>query len=300
MPPYTWLSSGTLPSWLSLSAGGVLSAVNPPAGTYYLSVYVVDSTGIQTFPQTITLNIQPGTSSIVSQFFPHFADGGIGDTWQTEFLLINETSSTVNAALVFHMDSPATALPIGVPALGNVSQTPSVAIGPNGSMLYRTTGSGSSNLVTGWAEIQSTQPLSGQALFRRHAADGNYYEGSVPLLSSPVTQFEMAFDGTSYTVANGSSVQFVTGLAITNPSSGATAQVTCSAYGSDGTPLAQNLQMPAQALPAFGHTALQLQPSFPALGANRGLLVCQATNPVGVLGLRFFGLYALSSLPITP
>jgi len=292
--PYTWQGSN-LPSWLTLSTSGVLSAQSPVAGPYNLTINVSDSTGAQS-SQSVTLTIQAGPST-VTQFFPHLADGGTSDTWQTEFLLINENATTVNASLVFHMDLPATALPIGVPALGKVSQTGKVAIPPNGSVLFRTSGLSSSPLVEGWAEIQSSLALSGQALFRRHAPDGNYYEGAVPLVSSAPTSFEIPFDGTSYTTASGGAVAFLTGVAFANPNSGASATVSCSAYDASGDLLGANLLLTQ--VPAFGHTAMSLESTLPVLGTNRGLLACNSTQPVGVLGLRFFGAFALSSVPIT-
>jgi hypothetical protein len=295
VPPYTWQGSN-LPSWLTVSTSGVLSAQRPVAGgPYNLTIHVTDSTGVQT-SQSVTLTIQAGPST-VSQFFPHLADGGSKDTWQTEFLLINENASPVNASLVFHMDLPATALPIAVPALGVVSQTGKVTIPPNGSYLFRTSGLSSSSLVVGWAEIQSSLALSGQALFRRHAPDGNYYEGAVPLVSSAPTSFQIPFDGTSYTTASGGSVAFLTGVAFANPNSGASTTVSCSAYDANGDLLGANL--PLTQVPAFGHTQMVLENALPVLGTNRGLLACNSTQLVGLLGLRFFGAYALSSVPIT-
>src|SRR5262249_23487817 len=54
-------------------------------------------------------------------------------------------------------------------------------------------------------------------------------------------------------------------------------------------------------LQASSHTAAVLQQSGAvsnAIGARRGILVCNSTAAIGVLGLRFFGIYALSSLPV--
>jgi hypothetical protein len=158
-------------------------------------------------------------------------------------------------------------------------------------------GGGTYNLITGWAEIQSSAAVSGAALFRRFIG-GEYFEGSVPLVSSPATSFSLPFDGGSFATSSGS-VPFITGLALVNPNSNSTADPVCTAYGSDGSVLESSMHLSSPPLTGFGHTALQLQPTFPSLGTNRGILVCTSSQAVGVLGLRFFGANALSSLPVS-
>ena len=230
-----------------------------------------------------------------SELFPFFADGKLAaDTWQTEFLLINTGPTTVTANLVFHFQAPAqSAQTLPVSGLGAVVQISNIVLSPNGSAVYRTEGSSSSQIAIGWVEIDSSVPISGQALFRRHAGDGNYYEGSVALVSPPSMTFSLPFDGSPY--SNGAS--FSTGIAVANPNSTASTLVTCTAYDTNGTILGSNLQIGP--LTGFGHTISSLQSTFAAvLGVNRGILSCNSTQPVGVLGLRFFGPFALSSVPV--
>jgi len=240
----------------------------------------------------IRINVNAGAAPTTSQVFPHFADGG---EWQTEFLLINPTAAAVTASLKFYLDAPATTL--NIQGVGNVTGINNFVIPPNGSVFYRTTGVQLDDLKTGWVEVVSPTPLNGTALFRRHATDRKYYEGSIPL-ATPTANFTIPFDGTTF--SNGA--PFKTGLALANPSTSATAQVTCSAYSTAGALLGSNLAL-ATAGP-LKHPFFVLQSSAQvgnAIGTSRGILACSSTAPVGVLGLRFFGDAALSSLPvITP
>jgi hypothetical protein len=233
----------------------------------------------------------------VNQFFTHIADGGQGDTWQTDFLLANTTTGDVTASLVFHLDNPGVALPISIPNLGTVPRVDNIIIPLNGSVLLRTGGSPLTPLVTGWAEIDSAVPIMGQAVFRRHAPDGNYYEAAVPLTVA-VSSFTLPYDGTSYVNSAGGVVApFVTGLALANPFQNSPAVVTCKAYDQNANPIGgNNLQLAS--LAGFQHTSFVVQNTIPSLGRNSGVLVCSSTQPIGILDLRFFGTYALTSMPI--
>jgi hypothetical protein len=160
---------------------------------------------------------------------------------------------------------------------------------------YRTSGNPLQSLLTGWVEVISTLPLNGNALFRRHPSDGKFYEGSIPL-TAPSSSFTLPFDGTTY---SGSGDVIYTGLAIANPSKTAAASVICSAYDTAGVFLGSNLQVAS--LSPLAHTALIVQTTAPVsgvIGTRRGILVCNSTAPVAVLGLRAFGLSAISSLPV--
>jgi len=162
-------------------------------------------------------------------------------------------------------------------------------------VLIRTEGSPATPLGTGWAEIDSEAPIKGQAIFRRHALDGKYYEGAVPMVAA-VSSFTLPYDGTLFTDPSGSPVaDFVTAIALANPNPTSAAVVTCSAYDQGANSLASDIQLAA--LTAFQHTSLVLQSALAALGTNRGVLVCNSTQPIGVLDLRAFGDYAISSMP---
>jgi len=239
---------------------------------------------------------QISATATVSQFVTHLADGGLGDTWQTDILLANTATSPVVVSLVFHLDGSATLLPIATANLGPVSSIDNFVIPPNVSLLIRTGGSPATPLETGWAEIDSAAPINAQAIFRRHALDGNYYEGAVPVVAA-VSSFTLPYDDTAYANPAGSVVaNFVTGIALTNPNPTSQALVTCSAFDQNANSFGTNLQFAS--LAGFQHTSFVLTSTLQALGSNRGILVCNSSLPVGVLDLRFFGNYALSSMPI--
>ena len=294
-------SDASASSWLTvspLSGSGpaTLQVAGQPgaaAGTYTATLVL---TSVDALPQvinvpvTLTVGGRHG-AAVAAQLFPHFANGG---EWQTEFLLTNETGSRVTAQILFHLDGGAQGLPIA--GLGTTAEIDGIGIPANGSVLYRTTGLASSPLTSGWAELLSSAPLTGLAVFRRHAGDGKYYEGAVPLVT-PSRGFSIPFDGTSFTEGT----PFYSGLAIANANSAAAAAVTCSAYRADGALLGAGLQLASLAPSA--HTSAIVQwspPTQSVLGTERGLLVCTSTAEIGVLGLRAFGTYAITSLPVTP
>ena len=238
---------------------------------------------------SVSFNIQGG-SNLSSQIFPHFAEG---EEWQTDFLLTNLNATSATVELRFHIDD---GLPtLSIQGVGSVGAIQNIVIPSMGSVSYRTSGNPLQSLLTGWAEVISQLPINGTALFRRHPSDGKYYEGSIPL-AAPSSSFTIPFDGTTFTVSGD---LFYTGLAIANPSAGVTAQVNCSAFDTSGTFLAGNLSVAS--LTPLAHKALIVQTTDPVksvIGTRRGILVCSSTSPVAVLGLRAFGLAAISSLPI--
>jgi hypothetical protein len=293
-------TNGSVASWLSVSPlSGSGSATlqfsalpGAPTGAYSATLIL---TSLDALPETINVPISLTVGShqgaaVAAQLFPHIADGG---EWQTEFLLTNETAAAVTGRLLFHLDGGVQGLPIV--GLGTVPEIGGIAIPAHGSVLYRTTGLVSSPVTSGWAELMFSAPLTGQALFRRHAGDGKYYEGAVPLVV-PSRAFTIPFDGTPFT----DGTPIYSGLAVANANSTATATVTCSAYRDDGVQLGSGLQIAS--LAASSHTSAILQwspPTQSVLGTGRGLLICTSTAEIGVLGLRAFGNFAIASLPVT-
>ncbi len=226
--------------------------------------------------------------AVAQQLFPHLAEGG---EWQTEFLLTNDGAAPVTADLMFHLDGGNNFL--SIEGVGSVSKITNIQIPAHGSALYRTAGNASSASITGWAALLATGPLTGQAIFRRHAGDGKYYEGAIPM-TAPTESFTVPFDGSSFF-----GTPFYTGLAIANADSTKPATLTCSAYDSGGTLLGSNLQLATLAASAHMATILEWsEPTQSVLGTARGLLVCNSSSAIGALGLRAYGAFAITSLPI--
>jgi hypothetical protein len=150
---------------------------------------------------------------------------------------------------------------LNIQGLGKVAGISNINIPSGGSVLYRTVGDPSAGLLTGWAEVQSPVTLNGAALFRRHASDGKYYEGSIPLAAAS-TNFTIPFDGSTFATGD----LTYTGMAIANPDPSAIARILCNVFDLLGRPLGTNLQV--EPLPGYGHKQLLLQFTQPFQAAS--------------------------------
>jgi len=232
-----------------------------------------------------TTGLFEGTAAAPVTVFPHIA---AGSEWQTDIVVANSGSVAAPFTLTFHADNggPATLV-----SLGDMSQISDTV--PAKSAKFYTINSMDGE--GGWADLVSSLPLSGVATFRRHAADDNYYEGSVPL-SQIGHGFAMPFDATAVTAGS----PLLTGVAVMNADPNQQAQITCQAFDDTGKQLGGGpLAMPAIA--PFSHTALLLQSTQPfqsAVANARGLLYCTSNTSIAAVGVRDLN-YAISALPVT-
>ena len=91
VPPLTWsLTSGTLPSGLTLGGDGVLSGIPATGGTIALTVRVVDSTSDQT-SRALTLILDD--APLITSNAP--GEGGIGLAWSYPVLAVGKTPRTL-------------------------------------------------------------------------------------------------------------------------------------------------------------------------------------------------------------
>jgi len=251
---------------------------------YTNSIKVIGSDGTS---QDVVINFDY-TKPVASQLFPHLADGG---EWQTDFILINNTSCPAPVDLLFHIDGTSTLLSaatLPITSVGGVPGIRGITVPAMGSMTFRTLGSSTTPLVTGWVEIVAPLQISGQAVFRRHAG-GSVFEGSVPV-TLPVASLSVAYDGTSFE----GNTRF-TAIALVNPDSANTAKVICSD------------SVTGKVLFSTSNVApnIHAQGLFSLDSAARGTAICTSTTPdglraqpVGALGLLALGGSAFSSLPI--
>ena len=214
------------------------------------------------------------------QFFPHIA----ADTmWQTDFFILNTSTAPVNFTLTLHPDSGA-----GIPITGMGTETQIAGtLAANGMAFYSTDATADSD---GWAELESSAPLSGVAVFQETN------DQTSVLLSTSGTSFAMPFDSTA--PASDPSTNYENGLAIANTDSANPATITCQAYDSTGTAIGGSLAGPT--IPPLGHTAFLLQqtPPFSALPTDtRGQLVCTSTTAVSAVELRALG-SQISTMPV--
>ena len=225
------------------------------------------------FWDKISLDATPATfSNSVSQI----ASGG---GWKTTLTIVN-LSSTQNSVRVALRgdDGRALNLPVVITQQGN-------AQGATASSIERTMESGAGLLIeseapvasatqVGWAEVISSGPVAGFAIFRQRGLDGRDSEGTAPLDSSKTASLVLPFDNTA---------GFVTGVALVNST---TQAVVVNAAIRDDNGAQIGLQ--AVALPAMGHTSFAID-RFSITSGRRGIIEFQNTGGGAVtgLGLRF-------------
>ncbi len=201
---------------------------------------------------------------------PQIADGG---AYQTSIIIVNNGPSTAAVNLRFYRsDATHATQPWQVPLVGNAA-TQSVQIAPGASYTVQTTGS-DPNTVSGWAEVVSSTPIGGFAIFRQRIGSSDQ-EAAVPINLNGSQQLLLPYD-------NGQG--FTTSLALVNLSATEPAPVTATFRGSNGQVRTETLG----ALPPLGHWPFNLVQQFGFLAGTHG--VAEFSTPTGqlsILGLRF-------------
>jgi hypothetical protein len=240
-------------------------------GTWSIEVFW-DQSATPLFTLNFTLS-----APTTRQIFPHIASD---NQWHTDVFVLNTNKTSATFSLVFNTDTGAPMPLDGSPVTSNV------ILAPGGMAFFRTSPATSSN--NGWAELDSSMALTGVVVYGRHASNGSYYEASAPL-SSPYSSFTVPFDETVSPLGSA----FLNAFALANTDVSSSTQVTCTAYGTDGSNLG-GLQVGP--LSALQHTEFLLGSSF---AGQRGTLVCQSTTPVAAVELRAFSSSpAVSSMPV--
>jgi hypothetical protein len=253
-------------------------------------VSAVELRAISSSPAVSSMPVVPTSSTAATGnpgtlIFPHVASDS---QWHTDIFVMNPGRTTATFNLIFHADS----VQGGLSLVGN-PQTFNVMLPPNGLAFFRTSPTSIPN--EGWAEVDSSTPLSGVVVFGRHGDDGRYYEASASL-SSPYLGFTVPFDETQSPLAS----SFLDGFALTNAASNAGAQITCTAYGSNGRIVGAGF--PVGPLGPLHHTQFLVDQQFgTVLASKRGTLACRSSTPVGAVELRAISSSpAVSSMPVMP
>lgn len=215
-----------------------------------------------------------------------FAHVASDPEWVTQIFVVNPLPTTVPFTLTLHADSGGTIALQGSPSTTVTLQGYETAV-------FET--AAATTEMSGWAAVTSNGPVDGIAIFRRHASDGRYYEGSVEL-SEGYQNFAMPFDETTFAPAG---QPFVNGFAITNFDSGNSATVNCSAMDTSGNFLNHGVDIP---LNAGQHTAFLLDSVFGAtITGHQGTIVCHSNTVVAAVEIRsVFGAPMVSSMPVIP
>jgi hypothetical protein len=144
-----------------------------------------------------------------------------------------------------------------------------------------------SNFSTVSGLISADISVSVQGLFR-DASNGVFYEAGVPATLGG-NGFSMPFDFTTFAPTG---QQLSTGIAISNLSPSAAANVTCTATNQAGTPIANAITVPQ--IPAQGQFSGF---AFTPLYGQSGTLTCAASTRIAGLGVRSLG-STFSTLPV--
>jgi hypothetical protein len=230
--------------------------------------------------------------------FSHIAAGG---GWTTTMTLVNTSSAPVPVTVAFHGDDgTALSLPATITQLGitqTAASTPSVTavINPNATLLIsvgdqitgdQIAGDQVASTLVGWADVQSSGPLGGYAIFRSTpAAAGSPSEGTAPLQAQLASTITLPYDNTS---------GFVMGVALANLST-TLANITATLWDDSGNQLGTQ----TLTIGASGHMAFVLPNQLTLTAGKRGIVRFQSAASAGIagLGLRFSPFGTFTSVP---
>ncbi len=275
----SWLSvtpqTGTAPANVTVSA----NPTGLPAGTYQGFV-TFTAAGVANSPQTlpVTLNVAtapPPGRQVLSQI----ADG---QGWKTTITLVNLDTVPATFTLNFFAgDGSILRLPIEGETGRLESITRIIPVG--GSRTIVTAGTDNA-LSQGWAELSSSQQVSGLGVFRQRVAGRPDQEAGVPV-TTPASRFVLPYDNTQ---------GFVSSMALVNTNGSLSRAISATPREEAGNTLLGD----SVNLPARGHTAFEMAQRFPSMSGRRGSAeFVSAGADFSALGLRFNPGGAFTSLP---
>lgn len=222
-------------------------------------------------------------SLLRSGVLSHIAAGG---AWTTVITLINPSSAAVSVAVAFYSDDgTALSLPVTTTNQGisesSTTASLSATINPNATLLITT--AQLTSTVVGWADVDSSGPVGGFAIFRETPQNGSPSEGTVPFQTQFPSTITMPYDDTA---------GFVTGVALANLST-STAEITATIWDDKGNHLgAQTFTIAAN-----GHTSFVLPTQIPMTTGIGGIVQFQSSGGIAGLGLRFSPFSTFTSVP---
>jgi sugar lactone lactonase YvrE len=283
--PYTWaLTTGLLPTGLSLSSAGVITGIPSTAGTYNFTVRLTDAASL-TATQSFTIIVVAAPPLTRSGVFAHIAVGG---PWTTTIYVANTSANQAIVALVLHADDgSALNLPMTVTQQGAsqslTASSVNTVIGPDASLVI-TSGSQVAATVTGWVDVLSSIPLSGFAVFST-TESGTPSEGTSPLQTEFESRIDLPYDDRA---------GFVTAVALANLSNSA-ATITATIFDPTGV----QLGVQTLTLPANGHTSFLFPDQLPQTAGQQGIVQFQSSSgSLAGVGLRANPQGTFTSIPI--
>jgi hypothetical protein len=147
------------------------------------------------------------TPTMISSSASQFASGG---GWKTTLTLVNLSPTQNSVRLGFRgADGRPLTLPVVITQQGASQPAVSVdrTIEPGATLVVESEAPASVATLVGWAEVTSSGPLAGFAIFRQRGPDGRDSEGTAPVESSRASSLVLPFDNTG---------GFSTGVALVN------------------------------------------------------------------------------------
>jgi hypothetical protein len=279
------------------------SALAPPSGTFVAGRIVYSSnagpallgqklgirlTGNQGGDSCFDKISLDATPTVISSSVSQIASGG---GWKTTLTLVNLLATQNSVRVAFRGDDGRSlSLPLVVTQLGTQQAASGSSVERTlqpGATLLIESEAPSSATVAGWAEVISSGPVAGFAIFRQRGSDGRDSEGTAPVESDSAASLLLPFDNTA---------GFVTGVALVNPTNDA---VIVTATIRDDAGVQIGLQ--AVALPAMGHTSFAVGDRFSVTSGRRGIIEFSNTagGTVKGLGLRFSPFGSFTSIVTT-
>jgi hypothetical protein len=240
-------------------------------------------------PQVTFQSVVPGTIPQIPTpsrvgVLSHIAAGG---WWSTVITLVNTSSAALPVTVALHNDDgSALTLPVTTTQQGS-SQTTTTSsvnatINPDATLLV-SMGNPVASTVVGWADVSSTGPLGGFAIFRSTPPTGSPSEGTAPLQSQFPSTITLPYDNTA---------GFVMGVALANLST-STTNITATMWDANGNQLGTQIITIA----GSGHTSFVLPTELPLTAGKLGIVQFQASGGIAGLGLRFSPFGTFTSVP---
>ncbi|HTM52040.1 MAG TPA: choice-of-anchor V domain-containing protein [Bryobacteraceae bacterium] len=226
-------------------------------------------TGDNIYTTSVTLtagSAPPPTGSSTTQIISHIADGA---RWKTTVILVNLDTVPAPFTLNFWKDD-GSAFPISLTGRGTQAVVTDT-IPAGGSRTIETDGTAAA-LGTGWAELISSQAVSGTAVFRDQTLG---QEAAVPLLVSGGSRLMLPFDTGGLAL----------GVALANPSANQDAVVTRTLRNGAG----QVISTDSLTVAKHGHTSFLLSNSSTKPEDQRGVVEFSSPQPIYALGIRSSG-----------
>ncbi|MFN7938287.1 MAG: hypothetical protein U0R19_33470 [Bryobacteraceae bacterium] len=222
-----------------------------PAGTYQGFV-TFTAAGVANSPQTLSVVLNVATAPPPGrQVLSQIADGA---GWKTTITLVNlDTVPATFTLSFFGSDGTILRLPIEGETGRLEAITRVIPVG--GSRTIITAGTDTA-LSQGWAELSSSQQVSGLGVFRQRVTGRPDQEAGVSVTTS-TSRFVLPFDNTQ---------GFVSSMALVNTNASLSRAVNATPREEAGNTLLGD----SVNLPSRGHTAFEMAQRFPSMADGAG------------------------------